>query len=64
MTAPRKDPPHLTIAQLAERQQVKVATVYCWISRGTAPSSTGRGRGRRFPLADVLAWDESRRTPA
>jgi excisionase family DNA binding protein len=55
---------HLTIAELAEREGVEVETVYAWNSRGTGPRPMGRGRGRRYRLADVEAWEESRLSPA
>jgi len=55
---------HLTIAEFADQQGVKITTVYSWISRGTAPRSIGRGTGRRFRQADIEAWEESRLSPA
>lgn len=63
MTAPAQAVRHLTIAEFAALQHVKVTTVYCWISRGTAPRSIGRGAGRRFRVADVEAWERKRLSP-
>jgi excisionase family DNA binding protein len=63
MTAPATTVRHLTIAELAAREGVKVTTVYCWISRGTAPRSIGRNTGRRFREADVEAWERKRLSP-
>ena len=51
---------HLTIADLAERMGVKVATVYAWNRDGSGPVPMGRGRGVRYRLEDVEAWEASR----
>jgi predicted DNA-binding transcriptional regulator AlpA len=51
---------HLTIADLAEREQVPPATVRKWNATRTGPSYMKIGRHVRFRLADVLVWEASR----
>lgn len=50
---------HLSVGDLAAREQVSVATVHQWLYKGTAPRSMKIGRYRRFRLADVLAWEDT-----
>jgi excisionase family DNA binding protein len=51
---------HLSVKDLAAREQVPEATVYRWIHVGTAPRSLKIGRYRRFRIEDVLAWEAER----
>lgn len=51
---------HLTIKDLAEREQVPDATVYRWNSDGTGPRYLRLGRHVRYRLSDVVAWENSR----
>lgn len=51
---------HLTVEELAERYGVTVWTVYRWNSTGTGPKYMKIGRHRRYKLADVLAWENTR----
>ena len=56
----------LSVADLADRYDVPVPTVYAWLHKGTAPLSLKIGKHRRFRLSDVLAWEDERtddRTP-
>jgi predicted DNA-binding transcriptional regulator AlpA len=54
---------HLTIQDLAEREGVPVATVYGWNRDRKGPRYMKIGRHARYALADVLAWEQSRRVP-
>ena len=51
---------HLTIEQLAEREQVAVRTIYWWNQVGKAPRRMKVGRVVRYRLADVEQWEKSR----
>jgi predicted DNA-binding transcriptional regulator AlpA len=54
---------HLTVEELAHREQVAIQTVYGWNCRKSGPRYMRIGRGRggvRYRLADVLAWEEAR----
>lgn len=51
---------HLTPEQLAERVGVPLQTVYYWNCIGKAPHRIRVGRGVRYRLADVLAWEKAR----
>ncbi|MGH3768768.1 MAG: helix-turn-helix transcriptional regulator [Pseudonocardiaceae bacterium] len=51
---------HLTIKGLAEREDVPVATVYQWNTKGTSPRYLRIGRHVRYRLADVIAWENER----
>jgi predicted DNA-binding transcriptional regulator AlpA len=50
---------HLTIKQLADREQVAVRTVYWWNQIGKAPRRIKIGRTIRYRLADVEQWEKS-----
>lgn len=54
------DDRHLTVLQLAEREQVPVETIYGWNRTGRGPKYLRLGRHVRYRLADVIAWEESR----
>jgi predicted DNA-binding transcriptional regulator AlpA len=54
---------HLSIADLAEREGVPMATVFQWNSRGTGPRYMKIGRHVRYKLADVVAWEDSKYVP-
>jgi excisionase family DNA binding protein len=51
---------HLTIGELAERENVPAATVYQWNSRGTGPRYLKIGRHVRYRLRDVESWEAGR----
>lgn len=51
---------HLTIDQLAERENVPAKTVYQWNSRGTGPRYLKIGRHVRYRLRDVEDWENRR----
>ncbi|MDL4772917.1 helix-turn-helix transcriptional regulator [Actinomadura xylanilytica] len=51
---------HLTPQDLAERENVPLKTVYDWNSKGTGPRYLKVGRGARYRLADVIAWENTR----
>jgi predicted DNA-binding transcriptional regulator AlpA len=55
---------HLTIADLAEREQVPPDTVRKWNATRTGPSYMRIGRYVRYRLADVLSWEASRTVKA
>jgi predicted DNA-binding transcriptional regulator AlpA len=50
---------HLTIEQLAEREQVPVRTVYWWNQTGAGPRRMKIGRNVRYRLADVEQWERT-----
>lgn len=50
----------LSVAELADRYDVPVATVYAWLHKGTAPPSLKVGRYRRFRLCDAESWERER----
>jgi excisionase family DNA binding protein len=50
----------LSVDELAERYAVPAATIHQWLHKGTGPRSLKIGRYRRFRVADVLAWEDSR----
>jgi excisionase family DNA binding protein len=50
----------LSVAELADRYGVPVATVYAWLHKGTAPPSLKIGKYRRFRLEDVRTWEDER----
>jgi predicted DNA-binding transcriptional regulator AlpA len=58
--------PHLTAvavlspAELAERYDVPLETVYGWNKTRTGPRFMKIGRHVRYRLADVIAWENSR----
>lgn len=52
--------PHLTPAELAERERVPLETVYGWNKTGDGPPRMKIGRHVRYRLADVIAWEKSR----
>lgn len=51
---------HLTVEDLAVREGVSIDTVYAWNRDGSGPVPMGRGRGVRYRLEDVEAWEASR----
>lgn len=51
---------HLTVTDLADRLQLTVDDIYAMNSRGTGPTRIRVGKGVRYRLADVEAWEESR----
>jgi predicted DNA-binding transcriptional regulator AlpA len=51
---------HLTISDLAEREDVPEGTVYQWNSKGTGPRYMKIGRHVRYRLSDVVTWENSR----
>ena len=52
--------PFLTTEQLAERWGIPVGTVLNMRSRGEAQPAFRMGRGLRFPLADIEAFEQAR----
>jgi predicted DNA-binding transcriptional regulator AlpA len=56
--------PHLTIADLAEREQVSVETVRTWNRTRSGPPYIKAGRHVRYRIADVEAWEDSRTVAA
>ncbi|MGA4541331.1 helix-turn-helix transcriptional regulator [Uniformispora flossi] len=50
---------HLSVEDLAKREQVPVDTVYQWNYRHTGPRYMKVGRHVRYRLADVLKWEDS-----
>ncbi|MEU0520651.1 helix-turn-helix domain-containing protein [Streptosporangium sp. NPDC006007] len=52
---------HLTVEDLAARLRVPPDTVYRWNSRGGGPAYIKVGRHARYRLADVIAWEDTRR---
>jgi excisionase family DNA binding protein len=59
--ATQQERPYLTVGQLAARYGVSVGAVRDWRRNGTGPIVTKVGGLVRFALADVLAWEQSRR---
>lgn len=51
----------LSVEELAERYGVTPLTVYQWNSRGGGPPFIKVGRGARYRLSDVRAWEDSNR---
>lgn len=64
MTAPNREPAHLTTEELAERWQTTVANIHVMNSRGTAPPRFRRGNRVLYPLAGVIEAEKSRLVPA
>ena len=54
----------LTVAQLCDRLQVKVDTVYQWNRRGTGPKFIRVGRHLRYRVSDVDAWEKEHESGA
>jgi predicted DNA-binding transcriptional regulator AlpA len=51
---------HLTVKELAEREDVAVETVYGWNKTGTGPRPMKiGGRLVRHRLEDVIRWEKS-----
>jgi len=51
---------HLTVHDLAERENVKIETVYGWNKTHTGPPYMKiGGRLCRYRLADVIKWEKS-----
>lgn len=50
---------HLTVAEVAERFQVPIGTVYRWSYVGKGPRAIKVGKHLRYRLKDVEAWEES-----
>ena len=55
---------HLSPEGLAEREGVPLETVYGWNRKRTGPAFMRIGRHVRYRLADVVAWEETRKVPA
>lgn len=56
---------HLTTQELADRLGVAAITVRIWRQHGNGPAYIRLGRGVRYPLAEVEAWEKRRLiTPA
>ena len=53
---------HLSPQDLAERENVPLATVYGWNTHGDGPRFMKIGLHVRYTLADVLAWEAARYT--
>jgi predicted DNA-binding transcriptional regulator AlpA len=53
--------PFLTTVELASRYGVSLMTIRDWRKKGTGPVATKLGGLVRYALADVLAWERSRR---
>jgi predicted DNA-binding transcriptional regulator AlpA len=51
---------HLSPAELAERYDVPIETVYGWNKQRSGPRYLRIGRHVRYRLSDVLAWEKSR----
>jgi len=51
---------HLSVNDLAARQQVTAETVRTWNKRRTGPPYMRIGRHVRYRLVDVIKWEESR----
>jgi predicted DNA-binding transcriptional regulator AlpA len=54
-------PDHLTLVELADRWKVSAKVIYGLRYRGEAPPAIRVGRELRFSVADVEAWEASRR---
>lgn len=63
-SAQAQDAGYLTVEDLAARYKVSVGAVRDWRRLGTGPVVTKLGGLVRFALADVLAWERSRREAA
>lgn len=51
---------HLSPAELAEREDVPLETVYGWNKTRSGPRYMKIGRHVRYRVADVIAWENSR----
>lgn len=51
---------HLTLEELADREDVSVWTVYHWNKAGTGPRYMKIGRHCRYKLSDVITWENER----
>ncbi len=47
----------ITRQQLADREQLPVATLAQWASQGKGPRYARFGRHCRYRLSDVIAWE-------
>ena len=56
--------PHLSPADLAERERVPLETVYGWNKTRSGPRYMKVGRHVRYRVADVIAWEDSRTIPS
>lgn len=54
----------LTVEQLADRLAVPVSCLRYWRRCGIGPRAALLGRHLRWNLADVIAWETSRREAA
>lgn len=52
--------PNLSPAELAERYDLPLETIYGWQKTRTGPRFLKVGRHVRYRLSDVLAWEASR----
>lgn len=50
---------HLTTEELSERTGIPVETLRQWRRHGRGPVPMKLGRGVRYRLADVEAWEKS-----
>jgi predicted DNA-binding transcriptional regulator AlpA len=51
---------HLSPAELAERYDLPLETIYSWNKARTGPRFMKIGRHVRYRLVDVIAWENSR----
>jgi hypothetical protein len=49
----------ITRQQLADREQLPVATLAQWASQGKGPRYARFGRHCRYRLSDVIAWERN-----
>lgn len=56
--------PNLSPAELAERYELPLETIYSWQKNRTGPPFLKIGRHVRYRLTDVIAWENSRVVPA
>lgn len=49
----------ITRQQVADREQLPVATLAQWASQGKGPRYARFGRHCRYRLSDVIAWEQA-----
>jgi predicted DNA-binding transcriptional regulator AlpA len=52
--------PNLSPAELAERYDLPLETIYGWQKNRTGPPFLKVGRHVRYRMADILKWENSR----